>query len=406
MLGKDLLRTHSAGNYIRPDFVRTDDPALLDLAKDLLNIFENGAGQTRGSLDELAGSCVMRMKDVKLARGILKVIQDGCEYSGIADRDWRALRRSVFLASARALKNGALPADAHEVRAAVLKEIEPELPEIYADLPEKETLARSRKLFPKEVLERYNMYLVQSLMLFTERLELTFSAAENPQLLRSLFRYLRFFRLLAAARKTASGITLTVEGPASIFENTLKYGLQVASFFPIVCRLSDWKAACSVHMNGKTKRLLLGPEMHLVCHFHNFSSYQPEEIRLFAEYFRKNGSRWRIDDAPGFLQHGAELIFPDFAFGGADGRTLYLELFHRWHASHLEKRLEQCAAGMFEGLLLGVDRALLKQDGLLKERLEQDPYFQKCGFLFRDFPGMENVEKVLEKQSSVEGGLF
>lgn len=400
MLGKDLLRTHSAGNYIRPDFVRTDDASLLTLARELMTLFEEGIGHSRGSLDELAGNAVNQQKDVKLARGILKVIQDRCVYSGIAGRDWRALRRSVFLTSAQALKNGTLPENAHEVRGAVLKDIEPDLPELYADLPENETLTHCRVMYPKEVLERYNMYLAQSLMLYAERLELTFSAAENPQLLRSLFRYLRFFRLLAAAQKKGSVITLSVEGPASLFENTLKYGLQTASFFPVVCRLSDWKAACTVHLNGKPKRLLLGPETHLVCHFHNFSSYQPEEIRLFAAYFRKKESRWRIDDAPGFLQHGAELIFPDFAFRNSEGTVLSLELFHRWHASHLEKRLEQCTAGAFPGLLIGVDRALLKQDGCLKDRLEHDPYFRKCGFFFRDFPGMENVEKLLKKQQS------
>ena len=33
----------------------------------------------------------------------------------------------------------------------------------------------------------------------------------------------------------------------------------------------------------------------------------------------------------------------------------------------------------------------------LKAKLEADPFFQKCGFFFRDFPGTENVLKLLNK---------
>ena len=50
----------------------------------------------------------------------------------------------------------------------------------------------------------------------------------------------------------------------------------------------------------------------------------------------------------------------------------------------------------FEKLIVGVDRALLK-DLELKALLEESEVFQKRGFLFRDFPGVATVEKILKK---------
>ncbi len=404
MLGKELFRVKIAGNYIRPEFIRTDDPKLLELAENLLTIYAEGKGRRREFIESLTDSCVNLMKDLKLARGILKVIQDKAEYTVPAEQNWKEIRRKAFLLSAEAIRSGNLPENMEEFHRNIMAQTGTEIPELYADLPEKELLSGTRKMFPKEVLERYNMSQVQSLLLYTEKLELEISASEDPQLLRALCRYLKFFRLLSRAEMKSKTIFLTVDGPASIFENSLKYGLQTASFFPIVCRLKNWTAACTVKYKNKKRRLLLTPENGLVCHFTNFSSYQPEEITMFADYFRKKSDFWQIDDAPGYLKgKSGELIFPDFAFR-QENEVRHLELFHRWHSSQLEKRLNDCENGVFQNLLLGVDKSILKQDPAWEVRLKTSDYFQSHGFLFRDFPGMENVEKLLNHGLSCTTG--
>ena len=119
---------------------------------------------------------------------------------------------------------------------------------------------------------------------------------------------------------------------------------------------------------------------------------------MFADLFRSENKDWTLDDAPGFLTlPGGKLIFPDFAFHSRNDRTVYLELFHRWHASQLDARLSECNGGRLpQPLLLGVDRSLLKKDGLLAARLNDDEYFQSHGFLFRDFPGVKNISVLLD----------
>ena len=118
---------------------------------------------------------------------------------------------------------------------------------------------------------------------------------------------------------------------------------------------------------------------------------------MFSDYFRTSQTGWTLDDMPGWIPLGGQaLLFPDFIFRDGSGREFPMELFHLWHAGQLEQRLKWCEERPDRNLLLGVDRSLLKKDGVLKERLEASGYFQSHGFLFRDFPGVEKVSKLLD----------
>lgn len=404
MLTKDLLRVRVAGNYIKPQFIKTDDKALLELAKNLLEIYQLSTGKTREYIEGFTSTGAASYRDLKIGKGILKIIQDKAEFTSTAEKDYKAFRQEIFQKSAQWIKQGNLPEMPEQFRNQLLTPEE----ELYADLPEKECLKKMPTLFPKEILERYNMSLVQALLLYTSKLELKFPAKENPQTLRAICKYLKFCRLLVSAEMKQDMIHMTVDGPASIFENSTKYGLQTAIFFPIICRLEKWSAACTVKLKAKPLRLLLDETSPLVCHYHNFTSYQPEEFRMFADFFRKTVSDWELNDAPGFLRgkHG-RLLFPDFAFQNrTTGESYHLELFHRWHLSQLEERLQYCEQTPDCQLLLGIDRALLKKDGILKKRLDESSYFQQHGFFFRDFPGVKNILDLLPGSPDAAPDLF
>ena len=389
MLTKDLLRLRASGMYLRPQFLKTDDHELLQFAKELIVIYEEGIGEQAETLDNLAEMIVLRQKDLKLARGLLKVVRSRAVFSGENDDfPYAEKRQEVFARTMELLRSGALPEDPRAVR----DHIYPDTRLLYGDLPENEALIRFKKTFPQEALERYNTGLVQGALLTAGALELSIPATTPAADLRNLFRSLRFFRLLFSGSIEKKTLKLVIDGPASILENSLKYGMQLACFFPAICRLPQWKLACSVMKNGKMYRLVLDESSRLQSHRAQFSG-NLEEHRMFLAYFREYGEGWEIDDAPGYLSPDPQrVIFPDFQFT-KDGRTCYLELFHRWHASALEERL----ANPPEDLIIGVDRSLLKKDGVLKAKLEADPFFQKYGFFFRDFPGTENVLKLLNK---------
>lgn len=402
MITKELMRTRLQGKYVRPLFVDTSDKRLLALAQNLIATYENGINMTAEELDSMCDAIIEKEKDQKLARGIVKTLRSRAVFSSSNDCDCPTERRNVFLTTASLIASENLPEDALSVRECVFGTIaansEKSFMEdggIYSDLPENDRLVKVSKIFPKELLERYNTGLVQGLLLMSSSFDCEISFAEERQKLRRFFKYLRFFRLLATARKDDKNILIHVDGPASILENTLKYGLQLASFFPALCQLEKWKIKSEIKHKERHVRLNLDDESGLKSHFSNLSSYRPEEIKMFADFFKTHETNWIIDDTPDFIiLDNGEIIFPDFSFTNRENNEIiFLELFHKWHAGQLTKRIEYLSSHQNLKLVLGTDRSLLKNDPILKKSLENIP-----SFTFSAYPGSERVLKILDKR--------
>jgi predicted nuclease of restriction endonuclease-like RecB superfamily len=407
VLTKDLLRFRVTGGSIKPHFVSASDPALLELAARFLELYDPEKGLPRGEIEAAAADIAKTYKNIKTAGGVKKVIADNREFQAPSELDYPAMREKLFSFAAGLLKSGSAP-DIFAYRHAVISSSDEMRAfvqgDIYADLPENDKLVSGKQLFPREVLERYNVSQVQSLLLYSSKLELEAESPEPAQI-RRLFKYLKFFRLLAtvtsdardAASLLASKIKIVIDGPASIFENTQKYGLQLASFFPAVCALPKWKLRAEVKIRDRAAILSVSEKEGLVCHYKNFGAYVPEEIQLFHKYFKEKVTDWEISgDTPLIKCGGQEFVFPDMTFRRVEKPSFVrgLELFHRWHSSQLQSRLALCEKNPAVNLVLGVDRSLAK-DPLIKERLDSSEWFAANGFLFRDFPGVDNVRKIL-----------
>ena len=292
MLTRDLLRYRIATGNAKPSFIETRDPSLLNFASQLIAVYTDGCGSKRMDVEAAAAQIVNAKRDLKLARGLQKILEDRCEYSSCSDYDYPALRQALFARSAELFKNSELPEDISVYHDKVMEREETLSSGIYADLPENEQLTGIKKIFPSELLERYNTSLVQSLLLFSSELEAEI-AEEEPAELRRLFKYLKFFRLLCTAeavadkknKKQPQVIRLKIDGPASILENSLKYGLQLASFFPALCRLKKWKISSAIKVRERNLKLKLDETSGLKCHYTNFGAYIPEEIKMFQSCF-------------------------------------------------------------------------------------------------------------------------
>ena len=410
MLTKDLMKYRRSGEAIKPVFIAVDDPLNLEIAAELLAVYrlpEAGDPPTRGELEEIVEPLLNAYKDVKLSKGLNKLILDRCKFTMPLEFDYAALRRELFTSAAALLREGT--ADLPEYRRCLLDS----MPEhaniidsgIYADLPQNETLVSVKTVFPKELLERYNTSQVQSLLFHCSELMVDVEDAD-PAEMRRLFKYLKFFRLLAEVKKMPDGkddggnktlhVQMQISGPASIFENSRKYGLQLASFFPAVCLFKKWAIKAEIELDGKKHKLRLDWKSNLVSHYRNFSAYVPEEVAMFHRLFKEKIQNWQIiGDTPFFDAGKQEIIFPDLSFKNTGGRIIHLELFHRWHSTPLLKRLEYCAALPCIPFIIGVDRSLSERPEI-KNALANSAFFQKQGFLFRDFPGVERVCKLLE----------
>jgi predicted nuclease of restriction endonuclease-like RecB superfamily len=392
--------------------VDSTDDALQQFAERLLLVYRAPATPTRGEVEEMAEALLGSHPDPLLARGLNKLLLDRCEFAVAEGQDYPAWRAAVFRVSGEALRQG-VPADLGQYRDAVLAgsgmPAEVAAQGLYADLPENDRLTRFRDLTPRQVLERYNVGLVQALLLRAAALDVVVDSPDAAKM-RRLLKYLRFFRLLArlsrepgGAPEAAAALRLHIDGPASLFAEAKRYGLQLACFFPAICGLDVWRLDAVVEWKGQPRPLRLTQDCGLVSHYRNFSAYVPEEIRMFHEHFGRTVAEWRITGQTPFLHgRGQEMVFPDLSFTRADGTVLHVELFHRWHAGPLRERLLLVQECPDLPLIMGVDVALAR-DPEVEAALAGSGWFQERGFTFRDYPTVSKTLACLERAAVRSG---
>jgi len=401
MLTRDLLRFRRRSGF-QPAFIDPSEPKLLEFASRLLEVYGEAAEarMCRSELEELTSGLLKGTRDPRLAAGLDKLILDHCSFDPVRSFDYPVCRRKLFTVAAGALTAAA--GDLGAYRETLLKEegmADFLAADIYGDLPDNERLSGWKPLYPAELLNRYNLALVQGLLVYAETLDAEV-ADSNPAELRRLFKYLRFFRLLAEIsreKKKSGPVRLRISGPFALFANTRKYALQLAAFFPALVNLETWSLTAKIRLDDHDGVLRLDQTAGLVSHYRNFSSYVPEEIKMFHHLFREQSPDWKIVGESPFLDGGGqEIVFPDLSFRReSDGRTLHLELFHRWHRGQLDRRLALLEKKPDLPLILGVDRALA-DDAAWKTLESEHPALTVRLFRFRDFPGVDRVRRVLD----------
>ncbi len=413
MLTKDLVRFSLKGKAVQPDFIDPANEALRHLAENLLEVFRQSVGKSRSQLEEESKLIADGgQASGILARGLEKLLFDRVDFETGTDEDLMAWRHRVFLQTSARLSQACYPT-VDAFRKAVAEEQEASADEIstrlYSDLPENQPVVRFRSFSAERLLHRYNVALVQWLLLHTHALTVVVPY-QDTKAWRQFFRHLRFHQLLANIKKKRGGlIEVTVDGPMSLFQQTKKYGLSLASFFPAVLHFPEWTMRAEVHLRQrKPKSLTLDHHMGLRPYSNHFSAHIPEEVRLFQSLFDEQSSGWTLAPAEDFVAlPGDAYGFPDFTFthASASEKTLALELFHGWHEGPLRHRLQQLESDSSyvesPPLLLGVDRKLTK-DEALKAALEASPYFQRWGFLFRDMPSPKPLLKLLNAVEEID----
>ncbi|MBT7059581.1 MAG: DUF790 family protein [Lentisphaerae bacterium] len=409
MLTKDLIKCHQRGGKVVPLFINADHPDHQGTADQLLAVFRSTPPPTRADIDQLTQPLIQVHGDPVLARGLRKLLEDRSDFGHGGEEDQPAIREAVFEASAAVLK-GVPPEDLDAYREAVRQRIEPSpdtlTADLYADLPANEQLLRFRDLSARDLLLRYNTALVQALLLRARALEVELDDPD-PAKLRRLLKYMRFWRLLATIRrvkskrgKTATRLQLTIDGPASLFEGSKAYGLQLATFFPAVPTLDTWRLRADITWKGKSRKIDVSNKSSPLWTYRRMGAYVPDEIRMFHRQFKEKSKAWGIVATPDFLDGGDQvLVVPDLTFQDGDGKLIHLELFHRWHATPLVERLGLLDRQPDLPLVIGVDRSLAKRADIA-EAIEESRVFAERGFLFRSYPSVKRVTKLLDTAAS------
>ncbi len=398
MLNKEHLKVRRKKDLLFPAFAVPDNSAAYNLAEAFIALYRRGAEEKlcRGEIRGMTEVLIRGAEDPAMADAFRKLAEDCSEFEKSGDADYPAIRAELFARSGRLIGRTADPAEYMRLASDTPAFQLLHGGDIYGDLPENERLVKFKELTAPWLIHRYNLAQVQGLIMTANRLKIFLEHPETGEL-RRLFKYLKFFRLLADIKRHGDDFTLEVSGPFEIFANTRKYALQLASFLPALVLLPSWRLEAEVRWKNRTSRLILDESSGLKSHYRSFSSYVPEEITMFHRLFRQKVQDWQIaGEAPIWDDGTGGVIFPDLSFRYNGAEAVHLELFHRWHRTELERRLAFLARRPELRLVIGIDRSLTG-NAAFKELTLRFPAIAGRMFLFRDFPGVDRVHSMLKK---------
>jgi uncharacterized protein len=95
-------------------------------------------------------------------------------------------------------------------------------------------------------LQRYNLAQAQGVLYRASQVVLT-AYRNDPGEYKLLFRYVKLFGLMAYIEGDADhGFTLTIDGPASLFTPSPRYGLALAKLLPALFHVTQWQLTASL----------------------------------------------------------------------------------------------------------------------------------------------------------------
>lgn len=388
MLTSDLLRVRAHKLNIKPRYLDPEDAKALDKAQQLVEIFEAQADGARGDIDAAVEEAIGHGTDFLIWRGLAKLLYDRCEFQTVAAADPVLIRQAVFEAS-----NALGPVVNAQVRHEVLSHAGQQLQisaqdceqGLYADLEENQRLITYKPLTAERLLHRYNLALAQAVLYKSTKLQITLQD-DDPNMLRYLFQSLKFYGLMHRTFKVeGGGYRLEVDGPASLFSKSRKYGLQMAMFLPALLLSERWSMVAELDWEkDKAHTFSLSPDDGLVSHYKARGQWISDEERMFEDRFEALASKhgpekwpWSLERRGTLLELDAgEVLIPDYVLTHRDGHEAYVEIVGFWRRSYLERRVAFMESLGDVPLILVVGEQLKSDRGKLESLSPQVVFFK------------------------------
>ncbi|MFA4669777.1 DUF790 family protein [Pyrococcus kukulkanii] len=350
MLPKDLLDARRRGGRIYLNFATQDHH--LKLAKAVIVAFKSSVGQSYGELQEKL-SHMERAENYRKVRGFAKIIERECRFERPTPLDPVKVRKLLWgrgyvtseLERAKAL---------HEVAKSLGVKVEEVERAMFADLDEEKILAEVPDISPEELVRRYNLSLLQTLMF--NALRMTFKISSN---FKEVFRAIKRLGLMYEIY----GDKIEVTGPASLLKLTRKYGTSLAKLIPGIVKAEEWWIFAEVLEDKRVYRFELSSEDEvLLPRMEVDVEYDSSLEREFAGKIKRILGANVIYE-PGILKAGDYVYIPDFLVE-ENGRKVYIEIAGFWTREYIRRKLEKLKA-LDEPLII------IANDELLAEKLSK-----------------------------------
>ncbi len=343
------------------------------VATDSINCFQDCLGQTQGELDRQLLELEGDSPDYRVKRGLAHLLRNSFStFEIISPLEPPMLRQQVF---SEAAKRATLPRNRSQTLDAIAHNLSAELKRpvsrqeietgLYADLQENRILTQFDAPVPESLIHRYNLAQVQGI--FYRASSVIINAHRNdPGEYKLLFRYLKLFQLMAYIEGDAdTGFTLTIDGPASLFKASTRYGLALAKMIPALLHVSKWSLRAKLQnrdpYSGNIKPgvfSLNSDRCDLVTHYPPGKPYDSMLETSFARSWAKTKTEWRLEREVDLVPLPGSVMIPDFRLVHPDGRDFLLEIVGYWRPEYLRKKFYQVRNSDADNLILAVSERL------------------------------------------------
>jgi hypothetical protein len=409
VLTADLARSRTTDGTVTPLFIDPDEERYRQTARELIQVFEAHLGEPKGDLEDAIDERTVADTDYKIVQGLAKLLTDECEFEVVAPLDPHKIRQRLFeKANERypIVRQPTLGEDIQklEVYSAVADELGISLEDcyrgMYADLEDNKRLVQIGTRTAEQyasgddgsststptltdnsdaayehtditvewLLTRYNLALAQAVLY--DATELRIRVWDH---FGTVFSYVKLFGLMhriypidadgqrVASTDRATGYEAILDGPASLFSQSRKYGIRMANFLPALPLCDRWELVAEILVDettGETRQLTLDHMDGLDSHYSAGERFDSDVERTLARKWDRANTEWALVREDDVFDLGAEVMIPDFAIEHPDGRRAILEIVGFWTPEYLDAKLAKIRDVEADNFVLAVSERL------------------------------------------------
>ncbi|ELZ40815.1 hypothetical protein C463_14525 [Halorubrum californiense DSM 19288] len=408
MLTADLARSRTTDETVTPLFIDPDEERYRKTARELIQLFEDHLDESKGELEDAIDELTVADTDYKIVQGLEKLLKDECEFEIVATVEPREIRRRLFeKANDRypIVRQPTLGEDTQklEVYSAVADDLGLSLEEcyrgMYADLDDNKRLVRVGTRTAEQyasdgdgststttltgssdaeyehtdltvdwLLTRYNLALAQAVLY--DATEMRIRVWDH---FGTVFSYVKLFGLMhriypidadgerVTSTDQAAGYEAVLDGPASLFSQSQKYGIRMANFLPALPLCDRWEMTAEILVDettGETRRFALDQTEDLDSHYSAGDQFDSDVERTLTQKWERANTDWELVREDDVFDLGAEVMIPDFAIKHPDGRRAILEIVGFWTPEYLDAKLKKIRQVEADNFVLAVSERL------------------------------------------------
>jgi predicted nuclease of restriction endonuclease-like RecB superfamily len=242
LLPSNLLTVWRRKGIIQPRYAKPSTENL-QVANKLIEAYKHGVSKKKSTLKKVADTLEDEGYDYHLVRGLSILLDRRSFFKCTSQTDPEVLRQKIFQATG---KTG--PATTPEQRKAILEKVAAQLEisseeledAMYADLESELILQDFKPVSPQNLLEKYNLSIAKTLLF--DSTELRFTVSANWQ---KIFFKTKRLGLIYDAYKD-NEIWVKIDGPASLFKLTRRYGTAIAKLLPTIVASPKWTVEAKI----------------------------------------------------------------------------------------------------------------------------------------------------------------